>query len=64
MGTIKANNGDCADRMLDLVTKWVSRDDKTGDLPRTWATVVKAVKDSGHKQLAEELARKFGVTIT
>jgi len=25
---------------------------------------VKAVKDSGHKQLAEELARKFGVTIT
>ena len=64
MGTIKANNIDCADCMLDLVTKWVSRDDGTGDLPRTWETVVKAVKASGHKQLAEELARKFGVTIT
>ena len=29
-----------------------------------WETVVKAVKASGHKQLAEELAREFGVTIT
>ena len=64
MGTIKADNRDCADCMLDLVTKWVSRDDGTGDLPRTWETVVKAVKASGHKQLAEELAKKFGVSIT
>ena len=45
--------------MLNLVTKWVSRDDDTGDLPRTWETVVKVVKASGHKQLAEELARKL-----
>ena len=58
MGMIKANNRECADCMLDLVTKWVSRDEGTGDLPRTWETVVKAVKASGHKQLAEELAKK------
>ena len=64
MDTIKENNGDCADCMLDLVTKWVRKDDGTGDLPRTWETVVKAVKASGHKQLAEKLAKKFGVTIT
>ena len=59
MGTIKANNRECADCMLDLVTKWVRKDDGTGDLPRTWETVVKAVKASGHKQLAEELAKKY-----
>ena len=59
MDTINTNNRDCADCMLNLVTKWVSRDDDTGDLPRTWETVVKVVKASGHKQLAEELARKF-----
>ncbi len=64
MDQIETDNRKSTDRMLDLVTKWVSRDDKTGDLPRTWETVVKAVKDSGHKQLAEELAREFGVTIT
>ena len=64
MDTIKADNGESADCMLDLVTKWLSRDDGTGDRPRTWETVVKAVKASGHKQLAEELAREFGVTIT
>ena len=60
MDTIEANNREYADCMLDLLTKWVSKDDGTGDLPRTWETVVKAVKASGHKQLAEELARKFG----
>ena len=46
--------------MLDLVTRWLREDEGTGQLPRTWETVVKAVKGSGHKQLAEELARKFG----
>ena len=64
MGTIETDNRNCAHCMRDLVTKWVRKDAKTGDLPRTWETVVKAVKASGHKQLAEELAEKFGVTIT
>ena len=50
-----------ADCMLDLVTRWVREDDKTGDLPRTWETVVDAVKDSGaeHAQLARKLAKKY-----
>ena len=64
MDMIQANKGECADCMLDLVTKWVRKDEGTGDLPRTWETVIKAVKASGHKQLAKELAGKFGVTIT
>ena len=62
--TIEADNRRSADCMLDLVTRWVSGEDRTGDLPRTWETVVKVVKASGHKQLAEKLAKKFGVTVT
>ena len=62
--TIEANNRECADCMLDLVTRWVRKDEGTGDRLRTWETVVKAVKASGHKQLAEELIRDFKVTIT
>ena len=51
--------------MLDLLTKWVSEDEEgTGDLPRTWQTVVKAVKGSGRMQLARELAKKYGVNIS
>lgn len=57
MDTIEAKNRQCADCMLDLVTKWVRGDEGTGDLPRTWDTVVTAVKASGHKKLAEELAK-------
>ena len=64
MEKIEANNRKSADCMLDLVTKWVRKDEGTGGLPRTWETVIKAVKASGHKQLAKELAGKFGVTIT
>ena len=60
MDTIKADNGEFADCMLDLVTKWLSEEDGTGDLPRTWETVARVVKASGHKQLAEELARMQG----
>ena len=63
IATIKANNRECTDCMLDLVTKWVNEDEGTGDLPRTWQTVVEAVKSAGHKQLARELAEKYGVTI-
>lgn len=59
--TIDKNSKECADCMLDLVTKWVSKDDGTGDLPRTWQTVVMAVKYSERAQLARDLAKKYGV---
>ena len=57
----KDNRGKSADCMLDLVTRWVREDDKTGGLPHTWETVVDAVKDSGadHAQLARELTKKY-----
>ena len=53
------NRGRSTDCMSDLVTRWLRQDEGTGQLPRTWETVVKAVKCSVHGKLAEELARKF-----
>ena len=50
--------------MLDLVNKWVGCHYGTGDRPRTWQTVVEAVRDCGFKQLAFKLAKKQGVTLT
>ena len=58
------NNKSVTDCMLDLVTKWVEHYEGTGGLPRTWQTVLKAVKNSGCGLLADELAMKYGVTLT
>ena len=64
--TIEQNRrGDCNDCMLDLVTKWVSHYEGTGDLPRTWQTVVEALRRlPGCRQLAIELAERHGVTLS
>ena len=65
MDAINKNNfGNTSDCMLDLVSKWVNNQRGTGDLPRTWQTVVEAVRDTGFEQLAKELAEKHGVTLT
>ena len=58
MDAINTNKKDCTDCMLDLVTKWVNEDEGTGDLPRTWETVVKAVRGSGCAQLPKKLAKE------
>ena len=50
--------------MLDLVSKWATHHVGTGDLPRTWQTVVEAVRDTGVEQLAVELAERHGVTLS
>ena len=57
----KHNHGVPGDCMLDLVTKWLSLDDGTGGLPRTWQTVVTAVKNLGYRQLAEQVANEYGM---
>ena len=61
---IERNKKECADCMLELVGKWMSHYNGTGDLPRTWTTVVKAVNSSGYGKLAEDLAKKYGVPLT
>ena len=50
--------------MLHLVGRWLAHDTGTGSLPRTWDTVLHAVKEAGHCKLAMELAEKYGVTLT
>lgn len=64
MDTIDKDNKGSTDCMLDLVTRWVSEDEGTGQLPRTWQTVVNAVKGSGRGKLAEELAKVHRVALT
>lgn len=64
MDTISKDNKESTDCMLDLVTKWMTYDEGSGQLPRTWQTVVEAVRLSGFKQLASELADTHGVALT
>ncbi len=51
------------DCMLDLLSRWNSNQAGTGTLPRTWQTVVEAVKKTGFPVIAENLAHKHGVTL-
>ena len=50
--------------MLQLVEKWLGCDNGTGDLPRTWKTVVQAVKDTGKGHLAQLLAEQHGLQLS
>ena len=57
----QSNVGDC---MLQLLEKWLTHENGTGRLPRTWATVVQAVKDTGKALLAQTLAEQHGVQLS
>ena len=52
------------DCMLDLLGKWTSNQAGTGTLPRTWQTIVEAVKKTGFGAIAENLALEHGVTLS
>ena len=43
----------------ELSAKWLSREGDTGDLPRTWKSVLTALKKSGFDQLASEVEKRF-----
>ena len=58
------NNNRPDDCMLDLLGKWTSNQAGTGTLPRTWQTVVVAVKRMGFDVIAKNLAHKHGVTLS
>ena len=64
LNRIEKNRSNEEDRMLELVEKWLAHESGTGDLPRTWETVVQAVKDAGNRLLAEQLARLYGVQLS
>ena len=62
--SIATNTSNVGEHMLQLVEKWLDHDNGTGDLPRTWGTVVQAVKQTGKGQLAEQLAQRHGVQLS
>ena len=63
MDGISSDRSGVGDCMLQLVEKWVECENGTGDLPRTWKTVVQVVKDTGKGLLAELLAEQYGVQL-
>ena len=56
MDGISKERSNVASCLLQLVEKWLYYEDGTGDLPRTWKTVVQAVKSTGKGILAQQLA--------
>ena len=64
LDSIGTDNSNVRERMLQLVEKWLCHDNGTGDLSRTWKTVVQAVKKTGKGRLAEQLAKKHGVQLS
>ena len=63
MDGISMNNSNVASCMLQLVEKWLGHENGTGDLPRTWQTVVQAVKHTGKGLLAEQLAEQHAMQL-
>ena len=60
----KDNKSDVGACMLQLIEKWLADENGTGDLPRTWETVVRAVAKTGPGRLAEKLAHQYGVQLS
>ena len=60
MGRINKDKSEVIECMLQLVEDWMCHEDGTGDLPRTWKTVVQAVKDTGAGVLTQQLAEQYG----
>ena len=63
MDSISKDYSDVESCIMQLVVKWVLHDIGTGDLPRTWQTVVQAVTCTGKGLLAEQLAEQHGVQL-
>ena len=45
--------------LYHLLEKWLYEEDGTGDLPRTWDTIVTALESCGIPTLAESLRRQI-----
>ena len=59
MDNIEYDNSTEEDRIVQLLEKWLHQDHGTGGLPRTWPTVVQAVKDTGMGLLAQHGVQLF-----
>ena len=61
LDSIRQDESRVSASMLSLVQKWLDRAQGTGKLPRTWETVVQAVRQVGKGHLAEQLAEQHRV---
>ena len=50
------------DCFIEVVGRWLSHEDGTGDSPRTWETVFSALCDMGQSHLVEEAKAKLFTT--
>ena len=64
MDSIEKDKAKVGERMLQLVEKWLDEEDQTGNLPRTWETVVQVVRGMGKVPLAKQLAEKHEVQLS
>ena len=64
IGAIAKDYANVTDRMLKLVSLWITKQSGTGTHPREWETVVKAVQKTGFGGLAAELAKKYGIDLS
>ena len=63
MDRISKDKSKVSSCMLKLVEVWLYHEDQTGELPRTWGSVVMAVKYTGKGYLARQLAKCYGVQL-
>ena len=49
------NNGKCGRCFSNVGSSWLESKEGTGDLPRTWRSVLQAVRDCGHRGLADDV---------
>ena len=59
LGTIKANHpGDVEGACRDLLCRWLSQGTGTGEQPREWLSILKAIKETMGESTAEEIERE------
>ena len=59
LGTIKANHpGDVEGACRDLLCRWLSLGTGTGEQPREWLSILKAIKETMGESTAEEIERE------
>lgn len=58
LDTIKANYpGDVEGACRDFLCRWLSQRSGTGEQPRVWLSIVKAIKETMGESTAEEIER-------
>ena len=57
---VKKNNPtDCEGACRDVLSRWLKGDRNSGSEPRTWRSVLQAVRDCGYREYASELEKEF-----